>query len=110
MTNISSAVSNIPSFEASVQRNAWNAAFHELGLSWFWDAGCHLPGAGDERTCVRDYLTQYQPHLLAAYDADFLVDAILAAKERCAAQLGAAGCNPAAAIDWRELQQRQIGV
>ena len=83
---------------------------HELGPSWFCDAGCHLPGAGDERACVRDYLTQHQPHLLAAYDADFLVDAILVAKERCAAQMGGAGCNPAAMMDWRELQQRQIGV
>ncbi|TWI61187.1 hypothetical protein IP91_04774 [Pseudoduganella lurida] len=94
---------------ADAECNAWNAAFHELGLSWFWDAA-HLPGggAGAERSCVREYLTRHQPHLLAAYDADFLVDAILAAKARCAAQMAAAG-NPGAAIDWRELQQRQIG-
>jgi hypothetical protein len=47
---------------------------------------------------------------LSAHDADFLVEAILATKERCQAQLSADGCNPGAFINWSELQQRQIGV
>jgi hypothetical protein len=94
--------------EAEHRRNAYNAAFYELGLGWFWEAGCHQAGPAGERACVREYLAQHQPHLLTAYDADFLVDAILAAKERCAPQV-AAGARPAA-IDWRELQQRQIGI
>jgi len=98
-----------PGHEAEVRRNAYNAAFYELGLGWFWEAGCHQAGPAGERACVREYLAQHQPHLLTAYDADFLVDAILAAKERCAPQF-AAGVRPAAAIDWRELQQRQIGI
>jgi len=95
--------------DAEARRNAYNAAFHELGFGWFWEAGCHLAGPAGERACVRDYLAQHQPHLLRAYDAEFLVDAILAAKARWAPQMAAAG-KPAAAIDWRELQQRQIGV
>jgi hypothetical protein len=94
--------------EAEHRRNAYNAAFYELGLGWFWEAGCHQAGPAGERACVREYLAQHQPHLLTAYDADFLVDAILTAKARCAPQM-AAGGRPAA-IDWRELQQRQIGV
>lgn len=94
--------------EAEHRRNAYNAAFYELGLGWFWEAGCHLAGPEGERACVRAYLAQHQPHLLTAYDVDFLVDAILAAKERCAPPLTAGG-RPAA-IDWRELQQRQIGI
>lgn len=91
--------------------NAYNAAFHELGLSWFWDAG-HYESAAcgvDGRTGLRNYLAEHQPHLLTAHDADFLIEAILAAKQRCRAQLSAAGCNPGAFINWRELQQRQIG-
>jgi hypothetical protein len=97
-------------FDAEVRRNAYNAAFHELGLNWYWDAGFVLPCGAGERECVRGYLAQHQPHLLTAYDADFLVDAILAAVERCAPQMTAPGCDPGAAIDWRELRQCQVGV
>jgi hypothetical protein len=95
---------------AAAQRNAWNAAFHELGLPWYWDVDCDLPDAGAERACVRDYLARHQAHLLTAYDADFLVDAILATKERCEAQFVACGADVTATIDWRELRQRQIGI
>ncbi|GGX88351.1 hypothetical protein GJV26_10825 [Massilia dura] len=94
----------------TAQRNAWNAAFHELDLPWFWDVGCDLPDPGAERGCVRDYLTRHHGHLLTAYDADFLVDAILAAKERCEAECLAAGGDPGMAIDWRALRQPQIGI
>jgi len=97
---------------ADAQRNAYNAAFHELGLSWYWDAG-HYTSAlsgSDDRTGLRNYLAQHQPHLLSAHDADFLIEAILSTKERCHAQLNGAGCNPGAFINWSELQQRQIGV
>lgn len=87
-------------------RNACNAAFHELGLDWYWDPCQPLPGAGTGRdgmlACVRDYLTAHQSHMLKAYDAGFLADAILAAMARCTA--------PAAPADWCALQQRQIGV
>lgn len=96
---------------ADAHRNAYNAAFHELGLSWYWDAGHYASACGsDDRTGLRNYLAQHQPHLLCAHDADFLIEAILSTKERCHAQLSAAGCNPGAFINWSELQQRQIGV
>jgi hypothetical protein len=96
--------------ETEVRRNAYNAAFHELGLNWFWDAAFDVPCAAGERDCVRAYVTEHQSHLLNAYDADFLVDAILAAKERCAPRMTAPGCNPGATIDWRALRQHQVGV
>jgi hypothetical protein len=90
-------------------QNACNAAFHELGLAWCWDASHPLPCTGASpdalRDCVRDYLTQHQAHMLRAYDADFLVDAIIGAMARCAP-----GSTPTTAIDWRELQQPQIGI
>ena len=79
--------------------NGCNAAFHQLGLGWCWEAG-HQPAAGSERDCVRAWLAQHQAHMLAAYDADFLVEMIVAAMPRTAA----------AGIDWHALQQRQIGV
>lgn len=95
-----------PRGDAELLRNACNAAFHELGLDWYWDAGQPLPGAGTGRdgmlACVRDYLTTHQSHMLKAYDAGFLADAILAAMSRCT--------QPAVAADWCALQQRQIGV
>lgn len=96
---------------ADAERNAYNAAFHELGLSWFWDADHYTSAVevADDRTGLRNYLAQHQAHLLSAHDADFLVEAILATKARCHAQLSAAGCSPAAFINWPELQQRQIG-
>ena len=95
--------------DTATLRNACNAAFHELGLGWCWDASFPLPCTGataaDLRPCLRDYLAQHQPHMLKAYDADFLADAILAAMARSPAP-----ATPGTAVDWRELQQRQIGI
>ena len=97
---------------ADVHNNAYNAAFHELGLSWHWDDEVYARAAcaQDERAGLRTYLAEHQAHLLTAYDAEFLVNAIQAAKERCLAQLTAAGCNPGAYINWRALRQPQSGV
>lgn len=99
--------------DRNAERNAYNAAFHELGLSCVWDDELYASaaaGSDNDRSGLRNYLAQHQAHLLCAHDADFLVEAILSAKERCHAQLCAAGCNPGAFIDWAALQQRQIGV
>lgn len=70
---------------AEVHRNAYNAAFSELGLPWHWDTKTHrhLQARARERDGVRVYLETQQPHLLKAYDADFLIDAIEATKARC---------------------------
>ena len=66
-----------------MDRQAYNAAFEELGLSWHWDSVTFssLPAAG--RHGVRSYIEREQPHLLRAYDAEFLVEAIENAKRRC---------------------------
>lgn len=70
-----------PTVEA--HRHAYNAAFEELSLSWRWDAVtyAHLQRHGCD--LVRAYLETEQAHLLRAYDADFLVNAIEAVKARC---------------------------
>ncbi|HKB53535.1 MAG TPA: hypothetical protein VKD22_05990 [Ramlibacter sp.] len=68
---------------ADAHRQAYNAAFDELGLNWHWDRVTYacLPGAGREG--LRRYIEQEHPHLLRAYEADFLVEAIETAKRRC---------------------------
>lgn len=70
--------------ETEIHRNAFNAAFNELGLTWFWDSATHhrLQANADERERIRVYLETQQAHLLKAYDADFLVNAIHTTKQR----------------------------
>jgi len=72
---------NDPATEA--HRQAYNAAFEELGLSWHWDPVTYacLPSQGPEG--LRAYLEKEHAHLLRAYEADFLVNAIETAKRRC---------------------------
>jgi hypothetical protein len=69
--------------DAETHRQAYNAAFDELGLNWHWDPVTYacLPAAGREG--LRAYLEKEHPHLLRAYESDFLVTAIETAKGRC---------------------------
>ena len=69
--------------DTETHRQAYNAAFEELGLSWHWDRVTYacLPAQGAEG--LRTYLEKEHPHLLRAYEADFLVNAIETAKRRC---------------------------
>lgn len=80
---------------AELERDAFNAAFYELGLHLYWDSGTYRTLAADlnERERVRSYLKREQPHLLRAYDADFLTDAVLNAKQRCQRSLAANGTS-----------------
>lgn len=62
---------------------AWNGALWDLGLRWQWDAGTlNALTQGDERAKLAAYIDKHQPHLLRAYDRDFLIDLILLGKER----------------------------
>ena len=63
-------------------RHAYNAAFEELSLSWHWDGATYARLQAHGRDGVRAYLETEQSHLLRAYEADFLVDAIETAKVR----------------------------
>ena len=75
-----------PIDEASeLDRGAFNAAFYELGLHLYWDQGTYVSLAANpsERDRLRCFLEREQPHLLRAYDADFLADAVIRAKQRC---------------------------
>lgn len=68
-----------------MERNAYNAAFHELGFRWHWDSDTYnqlvhqCSNAGQQ---IRQYLETRQPHLLKAYDAAFLIDVIQEKKAR----------------------------
>ena len=64
---------------ADQERNAYNAAFYELGLRWHWDSATYddlARRSANEAERIRHYLSASQPHLLKAYDAEFLVDLI----------------------------------
>jgi hypothetical protein len=55
-------------------RQALNRAFWELGLRFQWDENTWalLAGMRDLRSQLTYYLERYHPHLLSAYDVDFL--------------------------------------
>jgi hypothetical protein len=67
-----------------LERNAFNAAFSELGLCWHWDEKTYaeLASISAEGERLRRYVESQHRHLLTAYDADFLVDAICVTKSR----------------------------
>ena len=71
-------------YERSIdaQLCAFNSAFADLGLRFRWDAQMltSLATIDGEHARVVAYLEAHQPHLLNAYSADFLGDAILAKK------------------------------
>jgi len=96
---------------ADLHRNAYNAAFYELGLRWHWDAetGHDLSDREGSKQCLRNYLENDQAHLLKVYEADFLIDAIQSAKARCFQTMSAAGTRKPA-VNWAEFQRDQIGV
>ena len=70
---------------ADAHRTAFNAAFRQLGLKWRWDPDTYrdLMRIAAEKDRIRTYLRARQQALLDAYDPEFLVDAIHAAKTRC---------------------------
>lgn len=94
-----------------VHRNAYNAAFFELGFRWYWDSGIYpeVLSEADERRCLQQYLVMHQPHLLTAYDADFLVDAIQTTKAKCYGRMKLAGCNGKTHVNGAALQHGEVG-
>lgn len=62
-------------------QHPYTAAFEELGLDWHWDPATY----GGGREGLRAYLQKEHPHLLRAYEADFLVDAVESTRARLAA-------------------------
>ncbi|HZQ63566.1 MAG TPA: hypothetical protein VFC24_19560 [Casimicrobiaceae bacterium] len=66
----------------ALERDAFNHAFRELGLRWHWDAATfqELKAITDDGERIRTYMETHAPHLLKAYDAQFLANAVGAVK------------------------------
>jgi hypothetical protein len=69
---------------SEVDRGAYNRAFSELGLEWYWDAGTYenLKTCAGDKDCVQAYIEQHHPHLLQAYDSGFLAAAVESVRRR----------------------------
>ena len=62
-----------------MERHRYNVAFGELGLAWFWDEQTYAELQSTihaDRSPVHVYVERHMPHLLRAYEPDFLVDAV----------------------------------
>ena len=96
-----------------LDRNAYNAAFHELGFRWYWDRDTyeqllrHSPSPAQR---VRHYLETRQPHLLKAYDAAFLAGVIEEKKSRHSDRgTTAAGAMGSGSFDWSQMAGSELG-
>lgn len=101
-----------PAEHREIERSTFNAAFHDLGLRWQWcsDTYASLATQACERERLMTYLQAEQAYLLRAYDAGFLTDAILSAKQRRDRALGAASSpNAGTRLDWSDTCAGQVG-
>ena len=107
---------NVPTTHDDAELDAYNAAFYELGLRWHWDAATYQALQSrheDGANRVRHYLETHQPHLLRAYDADFLVDMIeqkKSAAHRAALAYEQRGRVRAASFDWAQSRGCELGI
>ena len=95
-----------------IDRSAFNAAFYELGLRWHWDGRTYAALADDpcERSRVRRYLEGEQSHLLRAYDAEFLTNAILAVKARCRDAYARDQTRAIPNFNWADARWGEVGI
>lgn len=103
------------SFDAhslDIERNAYNAAFYELGLRFHWDRDTYLAllATPDSRDRVRVYLQTQQPHLLRAYDVEFLVDAIESKTAECLQARSRSHGGRPCRFNWAEANAGQLGI
>ena len=96
---------------AESERRAFNAAFYELGLRLYWDKGTYqsLSANPCERARVRGYLEGEQSHLLRAYDAEFLADAVIRAKQQCQQASTSSAERTAPEFNWTEPRRGEVG-
>jgi len=99
---------------AELDRNAYNAAFNELGLRWHWCSDVYgelLRERSEPDARIRLYLETRQPHLLRAYDADFLISVIREKAAQHKQRLDGTGATVSPAwFDWAETLGREIGI
>jgi hypothetical protein len=87
------------------ERDAYNAAFYALGLRWHWDRDTYAALQAFASPCdrIRRYLETQHPHLLKAYDPEFLAHAVEARKpqmsEACSVH-----------FDWAQARAAEVGI
>ena len=95
-----------------MERNAYNAAFYELGFRWFWDRDTYsdlLRQSQNAAERIRHYVETCHPHLLKAYDAAFLIN-VIQEKRAEHRKLGTApGAMASGYFDWAETRGCEIG-
>lgn len=96
---------------ADVELHAYNAAFYELGLRWHWDAETfrRLQSIPLRRDRVRIYLETHQSHLLKAYDAEFLADAIESKRSQFQKEMRESGLNCRPHFNWVNARMNELG-
>ncbi|MFZ2652226.1 MAG: hypothetical protein WA210_19180 [Burkholderiaceae bacterium] len=94
-----------------VERGAFNAAFYELGLRWYWDSNtfAELSASADDRERVQRYMEREQAHMLRAYDAAFLTEAILTTKQRCRESMAACAPHAVPRFNWADPRWGETG-
>lgn len=87
---------------ANAEVDAYNAAFDELGFEWHWDRAtlAELAAIAGDKARVRAYVTRHHPHLLTAYDADFIGELVATTMARQATP-ARGGNGPSAAAQHR---------
>lgn len=97
----------------AMECEAYNAAFYELGLRWHWDGATFAalqPCGAEPAQRLKHYLRTQQPHLLRAYDVDFLVSAIELRKAAHSARRAPLDGLPAPRrFDWAQALGRELG-
>ncbi len=95
-----------------MERNAYNAAFHELGFRWYWDRDTYdalMRQNTNPAERIRHYLETRQPHLLKAYDAQFLVEAIQARKAEHRKRSADSQAMATGHFDWSQILGSELG-
>ena len=101
-----------PSAPSELDRSAYNAAFHEIGLPWHWDKKIYAALIG-QFECLADqiqhYLNTQQPHLLKSYDASFLACLIQSKVSECRERVSAPARQSGRNLDQARGMGHQIG-
>jgi hypothetical protein len=95
-----------------MELDAYNAAFYELGFRWHWDRNTYEGLSGTSRSPaerMRRYLETQQPHLLRAYDAEFLVAMIESRKVECRKRRADSDSADVRPLDWSQIIGAEIG-
>jgi hypothetical protein len=100
-----------PQDEIARELNAYNAAFYALGLRWHWDRRTYEMLLKDSPVATErlgKYLAAHHPHLLRAYDANFLIAAIEEKKAKCLESSPASG-SASGHFNWADSLGAELG-